>query len=80
MAAKSPTRLEVCTARPGLIVGKGEYLKSIFAVGLRLTMGVPSINIDTLAAAILHEVVEGFASDLLRHEDLAQIGGACLSR
>lgn len=80
MAAQSPSRLEVCAARPGLIIGLKDYFKPIFAVGLRLIKGVPSLNVDQVAAAMLHEVVNGFSKDPLTHDDLERIGTTQLAK
>lgn len=74
MAKQSPAQIEVCAAKPGLIIGVDDYLKPILAFGLRLTMGVPSIKIDTIAAAMLHEVINGFTKEPLTNEDLEMVG------
>lgn len=74
LAAQSSGTVEVCVAKPGLIVGLDDYLKPVLALGLRLVKGVPSIKVDTIAAAMLHEVVNGFSKEPLLNDDLEAIG------
>lgn len=57
-----------------MIVGPDDYLKPLLAVGVRLVMGVPSIKVDTIAAAMLHEVIDGFSKEPLLNNDLDAIG------
>lgn len=64
----------MCAAKPGLIVGLDDYLKPILAVGLRYWKGVPSIKVDVIAAAMLHEAVNGFSKEPLLNDDLDSIG------
>lgn len=80
IAAASSSRLEVCVAKPGLIIGVKDYLKPVLAIGLRLTKRVPSIDVDEVAAAMLYEVTHGFSKEPLLDEDLVRLGKAQLSQ
>lgn len=46
----------------------------MMAIGLRYLKGIPSIKVDIIAAAMLHEVVNGFTKEPLLHDDLDVIG------
>ena len=41
-------------------------------------MSLPSVGVGDVAAAMLHEVVNGFGKEPLENEDLVRIGGQAL--
>lgn len=66
--------MEACVAKPGFITAKGQYLKTIFATGLKYVMSLPSIDVAEVSAAMLHEVMHGFEKEPLENDDLVRIG------
>lgn len=65
-----------CVAKPGLITSS--IGSSILAVGLKLVMGVPSVSVEEISAAMLRQVVEGFEKEPLECKDLVRIGRKAL--
>lgn len=49
-------------------------MKTIGATALKLTMGVPSVDVSDIAAAMLKEAVEGFTKETLENADLVAAG------
>lgn len=67
---------EACVAKPGLITRS--IVSSVFATGLKLVMGVPSVSVEEVSAAMVHQVVHGFEKEPLENEDLVRIGRKAL--
>ncbi|KAJ7743545.1 putative nucleoside-diphosphate-sugar epimerase [Mycena olivaceomarginata] len=77
-SASAPPDFSACVAKPGLITHS--YASSFFALGLRLAMGVPSVRLEEVAAAMLQQVntAHGFEKEPLQNEDLVRIGRRAL--
>lgn len=60
-------------AKPGLISTPGDLGKRAFAGVLKLTMGVPSIYVSQIAAAMIDQVTKGFEKEPLLNDDLVKI-------
>jgi hypothetical protein len=65
--------VEACIAKPGLINGPDKPATLVSQV-LTSVIGLPSIRVGEIAAALLDQVVDGFEKDTLRNEDLVRIG------
>ncbi|OTA52366.1 putative nucleoside-diphosphate-sugar epimerase [Hypoxylon sp. EC38] len=63
--------IEVTVAKPGLITAPGEIMRSVTATVVKLTMGIPSIDVADLATVMLDQVLNGFDKEPLTPEDLA---------
>ena len=75
-AAKSPKgSIEVCCARPGMIIEPGKPVPQP-PVGIPL----PSVGLEELAAAMLDQVLHGFEKDPLLNADLVEIGQRALQK
>ena len=70
--------MEACVAKPGLITAPGQFLKTLFATGMRYLIGLPNVSVAEVAAAMLHEVVNGFEKEPLENADLVRIGRRAL--
>ena len=77
-AAERKGQVEACVAKPGLITTPGQVLKRMFATVMWYVMGLPSVSVAEIAAAMLHEVVHGFEKEPLGNEDLVRIGQRAL--
>ena len=77
-AAERSGKVEACVAKPGLITAPGQFLKTTMATVMKYTMSVPSIGVTDIAAAMLHEVVNGFEKEPLENDDLVRIGRLAL--
>ncbi|KAJ7364349.1 hypothetical protein DFH08DRAFT_680978 [Mycena albidolilacea] len=75
-AAHSDEMFVACVAKPGLITSS--IGSSILAVALKLVMGVPSVSVEEISAAMLRQVVEGFEKEPLECKDLVRIGRKAL--
>jgi hypothetical protein len=71
-AAAHSDEIQACVAKPGLITRS--IASVVFAGGLKLVMGVPSVGLSEVSAAMLHQVVHGFEKEPLENEDLVRIG------
>jgi hypothetical protein len=71
-AAAHSDEMQACVAKPGLITRS--IASVVFAGGLKLVMGVPSVGLSEVSAAMLHQVVHGFEKEPLENEDLVRIG------
>ncbi|KAL8948604.1 MAG: hypothetical protein Q9222_005220 [Ikaeria aurantiellina] len=67
-------QMTACVAKPGIITQSGQYLKTALAVVLWYVIGLPRVDVKECAAAMLHEVVQGFSKEPLLNEDLVRIG------
>lgn len=47
-------------------------------MALKLVMGVPSVSVEEISAAMLRQVVEGFEKEPLECKDLVRIGRKAL--
>ncbi len=65
-------------AKPGLITTPGQVLKKMFATAMWYVMGLPSVSVAEIAAAMLHEAIHGFEKEPLENEDLVRIGQRAL--
>lgn len=70
--------MEACSAKPGIITAQGQYLKKIFATGMKYLMSLPNVDITEVSAAMLHEVIHGFEKEPLENDDLVRIGREAL--
>lgn len=77
-AAERKGKVEACVAKPGLITAPGQFLKTVFATGMKYVMGLPNVSVAEVAAAMLHEVVHGFEKEPLENADLVRIGQRAL--
>ncbi|KAJ3577775.1 hypothetical protein NPX13_g2796 [Xylaria arbuscula] len=80
-AVESKGALEACIAKPGLIEDKentGFFTRVAKDYGRRL-FGVPKVSLQEMAAALLHEAVNGFEKETLENEDLVRIGAKALA-
>ncbi|MCJ1281759.1 hypothetical protein MMC26_001082 [Xylographa opegraphella] len=78
-AAEHKGDMEACVAKPGMIIGPGQYLKMVGATILKYVMSVPNITVAEISAAMLHEIVNGFEKEPLENEDLVRIGHQALA-
>lgn len=61
-------------AKPGLVDGEtGPVIRALQTVGCYI-INMPRVDVSDLAAAMLHQVVEGFDNCTLLNEDLVRIG------
>lgn len=63
--------IEASVAKPGLITDS--FAKRAAAAAMRMTMGVPSIEIGQCARAMLEQVVHGIEKEPLMNDDLVQV-------
>ena len=77
-AAEHKDALQVCVAKPGLIIAPGEYLRSIGAAAMNLMGIVPNLAVGEVSAAMLHQVVHGWEKEPLENADLVRIGRLAL--
>ena len=77
-AEHSDEKFEACVVKPGLITHDAASL--VRAGELKLTSGVPSVSVEEVSAAMLHQVVHGFETEKepLENEDLVRIGRKAL--
>lgn len=78
LAFAAERQVEVCVAKPGIILGPGQYLKCMMATVLEFTGVVPSLYNEEVAAAMLDRVVKGFDKESLDNSDLRRIGQLAL--
>jgi hypothetical protein len=81
MVLKFPTekeRVEVCIARPGVIANSSIWSRALVANLFRIVnlfgRPLPNIQRSQLAAAVLHQVMDGFEKETLSNADLVRIG------
>ncbi|KAF3765045.1 putative nucleoside-diphosphate-sugar epimerase [Cryphonectria parasitica EP155] len=72
VAKQSNGKVEACVTRPGLILGADSERRAI--------PGIPSIEVEEIAAAQLHQVINGFKAELVGHDDLVSLGQEVLSK
>jgi hypothetical protein len=72
--------VEVCVAKPGLIVKPGNLLNTAFATIMEFTGIVPKVAVTETAAAMLDQVIVGFEKEPLMNDDLVRIGQRVLSK
>ncbi|MCJ1437930.1 hypothetical protein MMC27_007317 [Xylographa pallens] len=78
-AAEHKGTMEACVAKPGLIIGPGQYFKMVSATVLKYTMSVPNITVEEISAAMLYEIINGFSKEPLENDDLVRIGRQALA-
>ena len=71
--------VEACVAKPGLIIGPGQYLKMVGALYVKYVMSVPNVTVAEISAAMLHEIINGFEKEPLENDDLVRIGRQVLT-
>lgn len=64
--------VQSCVAKPGLIDAPGEEKRTI--------PGVPNIDLQVIAAALLGQIINGFEKDTLSNADMIRIGQEALTR
>ena len=79
-AADHKADVELSAARPGLILTPRQTFKAVFLTLLKYTVGLPSLYVGEVAAALLHEVVHGFEKESLENDDLVRIGKQALTQ
>ncbi|KAI1188392.1 NAD(P)-binding protein [Nemania serpens] len=67
--------VEVAAAKPGYITASGDLTRAAMGAMITVASGIPSINVEDLAAAMLNQVVEGFEKEPLMPQDLIRIAG-----
>ncbi|KAJ7708285.1 putative nucleoside-diphosphate-sugar epimerase [Mycena rosella] len=67
--------IEAAAAKPGLISGPGNFVRSTLIGAASLLGVVPSADVGLLSAAMLDQVLNGFETDEIMHADLVRIGG-----
>lgn len=67
-AAQHNGQLEACVAKPGMITTPSKTMASNY----------PRIDLSELSAALLHQIVDGFAKEPLLNDDLVKIGQQAL--
>ncbi|KAJ8123731.1 hypothetical protein ONZ43_g387 [Nemania bipapillata] len=65
--------IEVAAVKPGLITATGDLRRLAIGFMVRVTTGIPTINVTDLVAAMLDQVVNGFEKEPLMPEDLIRI-------
>lgn len=71
--------MEVCVVKPGLVDGEtGPIIRALQTVGCYI-INMPRVDVSDLAAALLHQVVEGFEDGTLLNKDLVRIGQKVLA-
>ncbi|KAK7033363.1 putative nucleoside-diphosphate-sugar epimerase [Favolaschia claudopus] len=70
-------KFEASVAKPGLI--KRSLASTILAAGLKLIM-VPSVSLEEVSAAMIHQVINGFEKEPLENDDLVRIGREALKQ
>ncbi|KAJ6507904.1 putative nucleoside-diphosphate-sugar epimerase [Mycena vitilis] len=76
LAFAAEHKLEACVAKPGIITRS--IASWVFASGLKLVMGVPSVSVAEVAAAMLQQAANGFEKEPLQSDDLVRIGRQAL--
>ncbi|KAF4811298.1 hypothetical protein CGCSCA5_v009887 [Colletotrichum siamense] len=76
LAEEHRPKVEVCIAKPGWITAPNDYMKMAMGFALKWVASLPSICVQEISAAMLHQVVNGFEKDTLLNDDLAGIGRA----
>ncbi|KAF7374665.1 Succinate-semialdehyde dehydrogenase [Mycena sanguinolenta] len=71
-AEHSSEGFEACVAKPGLITQDAASIAR--AEELKKTMGVPSVTVEEVSAAMLQQVLCGIEKEPLMNEDLVRIG------
>ncbi|KFY50804.1 hypothetical protein V495_00085 [Pseudogymnoascus sp. VKM F-4514 (FW-929)] len=78
-AKESGGVVEACVAKPGLVDGEtGPIIRALQTVGCYI-INMPRVEVSEIAAALIHQVVEGFDSDTLLNKDLVRIGQKVLA-
>ncbi|KAM0504556.1 hypothetical protein ACHAP6_004060 [Verticillium nonalfalfae] len=67
---------EACVAKPGFITSYSTAVSSAAAAALSVTVVIPNIDVETIAAALMHQAVAGFEQETLRTSDLKRLGRA----
>ncbi|KAH8678206.1 hypothetical protein BX600DRAFT_451685 [Xylariales sp. PMI_506] len=81
IAAASGGAVEASVAKPGLITSENHgLLRKAQTLLMKVTIAVPTVDVQVMAAAMLDQVVNGFEKDPLMNEDLERIGQAALSK
>ncbi|KAI1750222.1 NAD(P)-binding protein [Xylaria castorea] len=67
--------IELAVAKPGYITASGDLTRSVMAATVKTVSGIPSIDVVDLVAAMIDQVIRGFAKEPLMPEDLIKIAG-----
>lgn len=76
-ARKSGGAVEACIAKPG-IINSPEKPKPMLQRAFFSLIGLPSVQVSEISAALIDQVVNGFEKDTLVNADLARIGQKAL--
>ncbi|KAK4040776.1 protein FMP52, mitochondrial, partial [Parachaetomium inaequale] len=71
-AKQSDGAVEAAVAKPGLIAPPGKLVPLLRSAVMSL-IGLPKLKVGEIAAALLHQVVNGFEKDTLLNEDMVRI-------
>ncbi|KAJ6475255.1 putative nucleoside-diphosphate-sugar epimerase [Mycena vitilis] len=77
-AQHSSDKFEACVAKPGIITLSAA--SRVFASAVKVVMGIPSVSVPEVAAAMLQQVVDGFEKEPLQNADLVRIGRQALQK
>lgn len=71
--------MEACIAKPGLIWSSEALVARAGRAILASVVGLPNVRVEKIAAAMLHQSINGFEKETLRTDDLARIGQTALA-
>lgn len=80
-AKQSEGHVQACVAKPGIINAPGRMglgMTVASTIG-RTLIGLPAVNVDEIAAALLEQAIKGIEKETLLNEDLARIGQKALA-
>lgn len=80
-AKESGGAVDACVVKPGLIDMPGRtglMMRAVQTVG-RSIIGLPTVDVSEIAAALLDQAIKGFEKDTLLNEDLVRIGQRVLA-
>ncbi|MCJ1413748.1 hypothetical protein MMC32_000072 [Xylographa parallela] len=80
LATEHKGTVEACVAKPGLILGPGQYLRMVGATIMKYAMSVPNLTVEEISAAMLDEIINGFQKETLENDDLVRIGRQALAK
>ncbi|KAH8602294.1 hypothetical protein B0O99DRAFT_499704 [Bisporella sp. PMI_857] len=75
-AKQSGGSVEACVAKPGLINGPGKRnpVQQVLSTIGRTIIGIPKVEVNEIAAALLDQAINGIKQETLLNEDLVRIG------
>jgi hypothetical protein len=75
-AKESNGAVEVCVAKPGLIIapGRSSIAFGIFMTVVRTVVGFGKVDVSQIAAALIDQAVNGIEKETLLNDDLVLMG------